>query len=75
MLCHCTFIYYLDLSIFISGSGLSYFRVSTICLLLVYFVSTEGCHCFDFPIKRMGDISHISTKNIHRGEIADMSLL
>ena len=29
-------------------SGLSYVRVLTICLLLVYFVSAAGCHCFDF---------------------------
>ena len=42
-----TFTYYLDLSNFISESGLSYFRVLTICLLLVYFVSAAGCHCFD----------------------------
>ena len=28
-------------------SGLSYFRILTICLLLVYFVSAAGCHCFD----------------------------
>ena len=32
---------------FISWSGLSYFRILTICLLLVYFVSAAGCHCFD----------------------------
>ena len=44
----CTFTYYLDLSIFILESGLSYVRVLTICLLLVYFVSAAGCHCFDF---------------------------
>ena len=25
----------------------SYFRFLTICLLLVYFVSAAGCHCFD----------------------------
>ena len=41
-----TFTNYLDLSKFISESGLSYFRVLTICLLLVYFVSAAGCHCF-----------------------------
>ena len=28
-------------------SGLAYFRILTICLLLVYFVSTAGFHCFD----------------------------
>ena len=38
---------YLDLSNFILESGLSYFRVLTICLLLVYVVSAAGCHCFD----------------------------
>ena len=27
--------------------GLSYLRILTICLLLVYFVSAAGCHCFD----------------------------
>ena len=43
----CTFTYYLDLSNFILESGLSYFRVLTICLLLIYFVSVAGCHCFD----------------------------
>ena len=43
----CTFIYYLDLSDFISESGLLYFRVLTICLLLVYSVSAAGCDCFD----------------------------
>ena len=26
---------------------MSYFRILTICLLLVYFVSAAGCHCFD----------------------------
>ena len=31
-------------------SGLSYFRILTICLLLVYFVSAAGCHCFDLVI-------------------------
>ena len=25
-----------------------YVRTSTICLLLIYFVSAAGCHCFDF---------------------------
>ena len=44
----CTFTYYLDLSIFVLESGLSYFKVLTICLLLVYFVSAAGCHRFDF---------------------------
>ena len=32
---------------FVLWSGLSYFRIFTICLLLVYFVSAAGCHCFD----------------------------
>ena len=45
-----TFTCYLDLLNFISESGLSYFRVLTICLLLVYFVSAAGCHCFDPPV-------------------------
>ena len=43
-----TFTYYLDLSEYTLESGLSYFRVLTICLLLIYFVSAAGCHCFDF---------------------------
>ena len=47
------FTYYLDLSNFILESGLSHFRVSTICLLLVYFVSVVGCYCFDM-LKLMG---------------------
>ena len=34
---------------FVLWSGLSYFRILTICLLLVYFVSAAGCHCFDLP--------------------------
>ena len=42
-----TFTYYLDLSNFISESGLLYFRVLTVCLLLVNFVSAGGYHCFD----------------------------
>ena len=42
-----TFTYYLDLSNFILEFGLSYFRVSTICPLLVYFVRAAGCHCFE----------------------------
>ena len=37
-----------DLSMLILESGLSYFRVLTICFLLVYFVSAVGCHCFDY---------------------------
>ena len=28
-------------------SGMSYVRTLTTCLLLVYFVSAAGCHCFD----------------------------
>ena len=35
----------LDLSNFLSESGLWYFL--SICLLLVYFVSAAGCHSFD----------------------------
>ena len=26
---------------------MSYVRTLTICLLLVYFVTAAGCHCFD----------------------------
>ena len=46
----CTFNYYLALSNFILEPGLSYFRVLIICLLLVYFVSAVGCHCFDWYV-------------------------
>ena len=30
---------------------MSYVRTLTICLLLVYFVSAAGCHCFDLAEK------------------------
>ena len=40
--------YYLDLSNFLLESGLSYFRVLPICLIVVCFASAAGCHCFDF---------------------------
>ena len=30
---------------------MSYVRSLTICLLLVYFVSAAGCHCFDLVEK------------------------
>ena len=46
----CTFTYQLDTLNFILESGSSYFRASTICLLLVYFVSAAGCHCFDLSV-------------------------
>ena len=42
-----TFTYYLDLSNVILESGLSYFRVLTIYLLLVCFVSAAECHRFN----------------------------
>ena len=45
-----TFTHYLDLSNFILESGLWYFRVLTICLLLVYFVKAAKCHCFDLQL-------------------------
>ena len=31
---------------------MSYVRTLTICLLLVYFVSAAGCHCFDMDTER-----------------------
>ena len=34
-------------------SGLLYFRVLTMCLLLVYFVNAAGCHCFDLIILKI----------------------
>ena len=39
---------FVDFSNFLQESGLSYFRVLSICLLLVCFVSAERCHCFDY---------------------------
>ena len=41
------FVYNLVLSNFLLESGLSYFLVLSICLLLVYVLSAAGCHCFD----------------------------
>ena len=37
----------------------TYVRALTICLLLVYFVSAAGCHCFDLTenSKRTGNRS------------------
>ena len=32
---------------------MSYVRTLTICLLLVYFVSAAGCHCFDLIVSEM----------------------
>ena len=37
----------MDSSNFILESGLPYFWVLPTCVLLVYFVSAAGCHCFD----------------------------
>ena len=39
---------YLDLSNFHLEPELLYFKVLSICLLLVCFVSAAGFHCFDF---------------------------
>ena len=37
---------------------MSYVRTLTICLLLVYFVSAAGCHCFDLDkLMQMSDSS------------------
>ena len=41
------FVCSLDLSNFLLESGLSYFLVLSVCLLLVCFVSAAACHCFD----------------------------
>ena len=38
--------YFLDLSKFLLGSGLSYFKA--LYTMLVCFVSASGCHCFDY---------------------------
>ena len=43
----CTFTHCWICRILFYKSGLSYFRILTICLLLVYFVSAAGCHYFD----------------------------
>ena len=48
----CIFTHYLDLSISILESGLSYSRVFIIFLLLVCFVSAAGCYCFDFLMRQ-----------------------
>ena len=41
------FVCNLDLSNFLLESGLWCFLFLSVCLLLVYFVSAAGCHCFD----------------------------
>ena len=48
----CNFTYNLDCQILFYNLDChtAYVRVLTICLLLVYFVSAAGCHCFD-PLK------------------------
>ena len=48
----CTFNHYLDMSSlqFCFMIWIVDFRILTICLLLVYFVSAAGCHCFDLKI-------------------------
>ena len=46
-----TFTQYLDfLEVLVLIYGLSYFTILTICLLLVYFVSAAGCHCFHYYV-------------------------
>ena len=49
LICLVFFTHYLELSnfSFILRSGMSCVRTLNICLLLVYFVSAAGCHCFD----------------------------
>ena len=47
---------------------LSYFRILTICLLFVYFVSAAGCHCFDF-------CSWDFKFNFHRASLAILLIL
>ena len=45
----CTFTHYLELSNFqFYDLDCRILEFLTICLLLVYFVSAAGCHCFDF---------------------------
>ena len=40
-----------------------YVRTSTICLLLVYFVSAAGCHCFDSHFLKY-DIIYFGVPNL-----------
>ena len=60
-----TFDYYLDLSHFLLEYGLLYFRVLSLCLLLVCFVSAEGCHCFDVYYLYVLSDSHWHVMCVH----------
>ena len=48
---------------FILWSGLSYVRVLTICLLLVYFVRDAGCHCFDL-VTTVSDLRRVEVSHL-----------
>ena len=48
---------YLDLSNFRLESGLSYFRVLSVCLLFGYFVSAAECYCFDLECLLIRDLT------------------
>ena len=39
--------------------------ILTICLLLVYFVSAAGCHCFDFYGVRVTSLSWLNPLTGH----------
>ena len=52
------------------------FRILTICLLLVYFVSAAGCHCFDFNYYNLVTKSGVSSPKVPDAtyKITDISL-
>ena len=41
---------------------MSYVRILAVCLLLVYFVSAAGCHCFD--LQRGGNVPFLSRTSV-----------
>ena len=40
-------------------------HILTICLLLVYFVSAAGCHCFDFYVHLCSLLFHLCYTCVH----------
>ena len=56
---------------------MSYVRTSTICLLLVYFVSAAGCHCFDLfmarPKSKLKATRFVLKRRIYLAEIAEQN--
>ena len=47
---------------------MSYVRALTICLLLVYFVSAAGCHCFDLKVSEHEMLSFPVRKEIIKND-------